>query len=140
MAFEKSILNNINQSQSELKQAVEITETVAKIGFDWPSADGVIGKIQEELAEVYHEIVTHGPSERMQDEIGDLLFAVCNLARHLNIDPQTALQSTNKKFSRRFNYIEKQVSIKNKLLTDCSLSELDELWNQAKHQEKQIKG
>ncbi len=137
MTLEKSILNDINQTQSELKQAVEITETVAKIGFDWPNADSVIGKIQEEVAEVYHEIVTHGPSERIQDEIGDLLFAVCNLARHLKVDPQAALQSTNQKFTHRFNYIENKVSSKNKTLSECSLSELDALWDEAKRLEKQ---
>jgi uncharacterized protein YabN with tetrapyrrole methylase and pyrophosphatase domain len=136
MEHTPSILSGVTEFESELQQAVAITATVAEVGFDWPNADGIIGKIQEELAEVYHEIVTHGPAERMQDEIGDLLFAVCNLARHLNIDPQLALQGTNQKFTRRFNYIEQQVSVKNKSLTECSLSELDELWNDAKQLEK----
>lgn len=136
MPQSKSILSNLNTNQPELNQAVEITATVAKIGFDWPNVQGVIDKIHEELNEVQHEISTQGSPERLQDEVGDLLFAVCNLARHLNVDPQHALQGTNNKFIQRFNYIEKQVSLKNKQLTECSLTELDLLWDQAKAQEK----
>jgi MazG family protein len=136
MSNENSILANINNNQSELQQAVEITKAVAKIGFDWPNVDGVIDKIHEEIAEVKHEISSNGSSDRLQDEVGDLLFAVCNLARHLNINPHSALASTNAKFIRRFQYIEQQVSFKNKTLSDYTLSELDAFWGQAKQQEK----
>jgi uncharacterized protein YabN with tetrapyrrole methylase and pyrophosphatase domain len=136
MNIQKSILEGTKNQESELQQAVEITQTVAKIGFDWPNVDGVIDKIHEEIAEVKHEINSNGSSVRLQDEIGDLLFAVCNLARHLNVNPQTALASTNAKFTRRFQYIEQQVFLKNKKFSDFSLSELDSFWVQAKQQEK----
>ncbi len=135
MSLPNSILQDVLTIDSELKQAVAITNTVSQVGFDWPNTDGVIDKIKEELAEVQHEINTQGSAERIQDEVGDLLFAVSNLARHLNIDPQQALQGTNQKFIRRFNYIENKVFQQNKRLTDYSLSELDQYWNEAKQLE-----
>ncbi len=135
MSQPNSILQDVLTIDSELKQAVAITNTVSQVGFDWPNTDGVIDKIKEELAEVQHEINTQGSAERIQDEVGDLLFAVSNLARHLNIDPQQALQGTNQKFIRRFNYIENKVFQQNKRLTDYSLSELDQYWNEAKQLE-----
>jgi len=136
MSIEKSILIDINNQGSELQQAVEITQAVAKIGFDWPTLDGVIDKIHEEIAEVKHEINNNGSPDRLQDEVGDLLFAICNLARHLNVNPHSALASTNAKFIRRFQYIERQVSLKHKKLSEYTLSELDAFWVQAKQQEK----
>jgi len=137
MSQAESVFKTMSAIDSELKQAVEITATVSKVGFDWPNVEGVISKIHEELDEVKHEINTQGSSECLHDEVGDLLFAVCNLARHLKVDPQQALTGTNQKFIRRFSHIEKQVFQLNKTLTDCSLSELDQFWDEAKQLEKQ---
>lgn len=127
-----SLLDKANESASTLNYAVELTQQASTIGFDWPDVEGVINKIHEELNEVQHEIQHGLIPDRLHDELGDLLFACTNLARHLNIDPDTALNSTNDKFKRRFKYIEQQISARNKTLADCDLVELDALWNEAK--------
>jgi ATP diphosphatase len=127
-----SLLDKANKSVATLNYAVELTQLAATIGFDWPDVEGVINKIHEELNEVQYEIDNGKITERLHDEIGDLLFACTNLARHLNIDPDSALESTNNKFKRRFEFIENQVLAQNKSLTDCSLDELDALWDKAK--------
>lgn len=127
-----SLLAKANKSATTLNYAVELTQLASSIGFDWPDVEGVIKKIHEELNEVQYEIDNGELAERLHDEIGDVLFACTNLARHLNIDPDTALQSTNNKFKRRFEFIENQVLAQKKLLTDCSLDELDALWVKAK--------
>lgn len=131
-----SLLDKANESASTLNYAVELTQQASTIGFDWPDVEGVINKIHEELNEVQHEIQHGLIPDRLHDELGDLLFACTNLARHLNIDPVAALSSTNDKFKRRFEYIEQQVSAQNKTLADCDLAELDALWDQAKLLEK----
>jgi nucleoside triphosphate diphosphatase len=127
-----SLLAKANKSATTLNYAVELTQLASSIGFDWPDVEGVIKKIHEELNEVQYEIDNGELAERLHDEIGDVLFACTNLARHLNIDPDSALQSTNNKFKRRFEFIENQVLAQQKLLTDCSLDELDALWDKAK--------
>lgn len=128
----KSLLANVAQSQTPLALSISIQQLAASVGFDWPEIEGVINKIHEELGEVQHEINNHAQPERLKDEIGDLLFACTNLARHLNIDPDNALLSTTDKFKHRFEFIEQQVLKQNKTLADCDLAELDALWNQAK--------
>jgi len=127
-----SLLAKANKSATTLNYAVELTQLASSIGFDWPDVEGVIKKIHEELNEVQYEIDNGELAERLHDEIGDVLFACTNLARHLNIDPDSALQSTNNKFKRRFEFIENQVLSQQKSLTDCSLDELDALWDKAK--------
>ena len=127
-----SLLDKADKATATLNYAVELTQLAATVGFDWPDVEGVINKIHEELNEVQYEIDNGKVAERLHDEIGDLLFACTNLARHLNIDPDSALQSTNNKFKRRFEFIENQVLAQNKSLTDCSLDELDALWDKAK--------
>jgi len=127
-----SLLAKANKSATTLNYAVELTQLASSIGFDWPDVEGVIKKIHEELNEVQYEIDNGELAERLHDEIGDVLFACTNLARHLNIDPDSALQSTNNKFKRRFEFIENQVLAQQKSLTDCSLDELDALWDKAK--------
>lgn len=132
MSKAKSLLDNAEDSSPTLSYSAELTRVASTIGFDWPDVGGVIDKIHEELNEVQYEINTGSSSSRLHDEIGDLLFACTNLARHLNVDPETALQSTNNKFKRRFEYIEQHVAAQNKTLSGCELAELDALWNQAK--------
>lgn len=114
-----------------LNYAVELQKTASGIGFDWPDIDGVIAKIHEELDEVATELDA-GNQQKLQEEIGDLLFAITNLARHVNIDPQLAIQQGNQKFIRRFNYIETQIETRGQTLQTATLAELDALWDEAK--------
>ncbi len=114
-----------------LLEALKITKRAAKVGFDWESADQVFAKIEEEIAEL-REANAPGDAGHVADEIGDLLFAVVNLARKLDVEPETALKKTNRKFRHRFKFIEDQLKAGNKSLDDSSLEEMDSLWNAAK--------
>ncbi|WP_292413358.1 MULTISPECIES: MazG nucleotide pyrophosphohydrolase domain-containing protein [unclassified Methylophaga] len=136
MSIDKSsLLASADKELPALQYAVELQKTAAQIGFDWPHIDGVIAKIHEELDEVAAELDDRDQT-KLQEEIGDLLFAITNLARHLNIDPQQAIQQCNQKFLRRFRYIETQIFKQQKTLKTASLDELDALWDEAKTIEK----
>jgi len=128
------LLDKADETQATLNYAVKLQLLAAQVGFDWPDINGVIDKINEELDEVIVE--THIPNnqDRLHDEIGDLLFACTNLARHLNIDPEQALRSGNQKFYRRFTALEQQLIQQNKTFEDTSLKQLDRLWEQVKQQ------
>lgn len=130
-----SLLNAADKQLPSLRYAVELQKTAASVGFDWPYIDGVIAKIHEELDEVAAELDDANP-EKLQEEIGDLLFAITNLARHLNVDPEQAIEQCNQKFLRRFQYIETQISQQGKSMQTASLDELDALWDEAKINEK----
>lgn len=130
-----SLLTSVNNKLPALHYAIELQKTAAKIGFDWPHVDGVIAKIHEELDEVIVEL-EDANTNKLQEEIGDLLFAITNLARHLCIDPEQAIQQCNEKFIRRFQYIETQILKQGKLLKKTSLEELDVLWEEAKEFER----
>ncbi len=133
----KSILEHIDSSQPQLSYAVELQNSVAKVGFDWDNTEGVISKVHEELNEVIDEIGIENNQQRLLDEIGDLLFVCSSLARHLHVDPQKAITHANQKFYRRFSQLE-QLAVKNKLdIKQCSLDELDGLWDEVKRLEKQ---
>jgi len=136
MSKPSSLLDKATEASPTLNYAVELTQLASTIGFDWPDVEGVISKIHEELNEVQYEIQNGQIPERLHDEIGDLLFACTNLARHLNVDPDSALNSTNAKFKRRFEFIEQQISAQHKTLAECDLAELDDLWDKAKLLEK----
>lgn len=131
-----SLLNAANKQLLSLHYAVELQKTAASIGFDWPNIEGVIAKIHEELDEVVAELDEADPM-KLQEEIGDLLFAITNLARHLDVDPEQAIQQCNQKFLRRFQFIETQINQQGKSLQAASLDELDALWDKAKLIEKQ---
>jgi ATP diphosphatase len=105
------------------------------VGFDWDSAPKVVEKIAEEAAEIAEAQKNGAPADRLQDEIGDLLFAVANLARHLGVDPETALRSTNSKFIRRFRHIEQALAQEDRTLAQASLEEMEALWQAAKANE-----
>ncbi len=128
------LLDKADETQATLNYAVKLQLLAAQVGFDWPDINGVIDKINEELDEVVVE--THIPNnqDRLHDEIGDLLFACTNLARHLNIDPEQALRSGTQKFYRRFTALEQQLIQQNKTFEDTSLKQLDRLWEQVKQQ------
>lgn len=116
-----------------LARAVKLQKRAARVGFDWDSMPPVFAKIREELAELEHEISSGGDASRVQDELGDVLFAVANLARKLGVDPEQALRGTNRKFERRFEYVESGLARHDKRPEDASLEEMDRLWEQAKH-------
>ena len=132
-----SVLDDIARALPALIRAEKLTKRAARVGFDWPTVAEVIAKIEEELGETAHEVAQDGSRERLEDEIGDLLFAVANLARKLEIDPEAALRGTNDKFIRRFNYIEAELRARGKSPMESNLDEMDALWNAAKNAEKE---
>ncbi|WP_445367887.1 nucleoside triphosphate pyrophosphohydrolase [Methylomonas sp. BW4-1] len=133
----ESVLAGVAQSLPALVQCEKIQNRAASHGFDWPDIEPVFDKVREELQEV-HEAWQSGDQAHIQEEIGDLLLVVVNLARHLKVNPEIALREATKKFTRRFNYIEKQVEASGRELRDCELAELDGLWDAAKRHLKQL--
>ncbi len=126
-----SILDDVPNSLPALVSGVKLQKKAGKVGFDWNNPKAVISKIREELGELETEIET-GTPDSCEGEIGDLLFAVANLARHLDIDPEFALRRTNKKFRSRFSYIETTLAKKGLDIRSVSLDEMEKLWNEAK--------
>lgn len=134
-SHEVGFLGGIPTALPALTRAQKLTAKAAKVGFDWPDVAQVIDKIHEELEEVKDASST-GSRDRIEDEIGDLLFSVTNLARHFGIDPETALRRTNAKFERRFGAIEDALKSQGRSLQDASLEEMEGLWVRAKLAER----
>ena len=118
-----------------LVKANRIQEKVRGVGFDWEFKEQVWDKVREELAELEVEVKA-GRVKEMEQEFGDLLFSIVNTARLYGIDPESALERTNQKFIRRFNYLEEQTLVKGKSLHDMNLAEMDVYWNEAKKFDK----
>ncbi|MDO6708013.1 nucleoside triphosphate pyrophosphohydrolase [Photobacterium sp. 1_MG-2023] len=134
---DNSILANIPKALPALSRADKIQKRCARYGFDWPTLGPVVEKVQEEIEEVMEEALQAVPNQdRIEEELGDLLFAVVNLTRHLNVKPETALQKANRKFERRFREVEQAVAEQGKSVEHCSLDELDAEWEQVKKREK----
>lgn len=127
-----SIMQDVPATFPALVRSAKLQKRAAQVGFDWPDKSPVIAKVKEELDEVQEAISNNAPVTSVEEEIGDLLFAVTNLARHMKIDAEQALQSANRKFIRRFTYIERELSAQNKKPSESNLEEMDELWNKAK--------
>ena len=127
----QSILDDVSTTLPQLAQAVKLQTKAGKVGFDWNDPLAVLEKIEEEISELRTEIKNENTAQ-IEGELGDLLFALANLARHMKIDPDTALRSTNMKFRKRFGYIEKSLSEAGKTLSEANLEEMDALWNEAK--------
>jgi MazG family protein len=125
-----SVLDDVPLTFPALMRAAKLGKRAARVGFDWPDWRGARAKVDEELAEL-DQAQGLGP-ERVSAEIGDLLFAVVNLARHLEVDPEAALRSSNARFSRRFRHVEEQVRRQGRSLQELDLEALDALWNAAK--------
>jgi MazG family protein len=132
------VLDGIPLALPALTRAVKLQKKAARVGFDWGAVEPVLAKIQEEIGEIRHEMVNHAPPERLADELGDVLFAVANLARHLKLDPEAALRGTNAKFERRFRRIEHWLAEEDRAPTDSTLAEMDVLWDRAKWEEKRL--
>jgi XTP/dITP diphosphohydrolase len=128
-----SILQGVPKSLPAMVKAYRIQEKVKQVGFEWEDIEDVWDKVEEELGELQVTIDDRESPERIADEFGDVIFALINYARYLKIDPEAALGNTNKKFMRRFKYIEDHAT---RPLVDLSLEEMDELWDKAKSLEK----
>lgn len=127
----KSVLEGVPKSLPALVKANRIQDKVAGVGFDWEHPEQVWEKLEEELGEFKHEVEV-GNQEKMEAEFGDVLFSMVNYARFLGINPENALEKTNKKFSKRFMYLESKAKENMKSLKDMSLQEMDVFWEQAK--------
>ena len=131
-----SVLDGVGASLSALEHAEEFQCRVAAVGFDWPQVDQVLEKIEEELAEIRQELELGAAHDRLEDEIGDLLFVCVNLARHLRVNPDAALHRANAKFARRFRGIEKLLHRDGRTPRESTLEEMDALWDQVKSEER----
>jgi XTP/dITP diphosphohydrolase len=127
----KSVLEGVPNSLPALVKANRIQEKVAGVGFDWEKPEQVFEKLQEELAEFQEEIKAND-IDKMEAEFGDVLFSMVNYARFLNISPENALERTNKKFIKRFQFLEMKAKEMNKSLKEMTLAEMDKFWEQAK--------
>lgn len=127
-------LDGVAKNLPALTRAVKLQKRAARVGFDWPQTTQVLDKIKEETAELVeaHETLPHA---KQVEEFGDLMFVMANLARHLKIDPEEALRTANRKFQRRFEYIEDTLEAEGKTPAQSDLAEMDALWDQAKRTE-----
>jgi ATP diphosphatase len=135
----EGFLGEAPSSLPALSRAVQLQSRASSVGFDWRDAAKVLEKIREETDEIEVALV-RGDRAEIEDEIGDLFFALANLARHLSIDPEQAVRGSNRKFVRRFNYIERCIVQDGRKLGEATLEEMDVLWDQAKAQEKTASG
>jgi XTP/dITP diphosphohydrolase len=128
----KSVLSGVAKGTPSLVKALRMQEKAAQVGFDWPTAKEVWNKVDEELAELKAEFNQPNNDQKIENELGDFLFALVNLARKHNINPDDALEKTNHKFLNRFQYIEEQAKLNQQQLKDMTLDEMDVYWNEAK--------
>ncbi|MEE4376601.1 MAG: nucleoside triphosphate pyrophosphohydrolase [Candidatus Competibacteraceae bacterium] len=126
------LLDDIPRTLPAVMRAMKLQRKAARVGFDWPAVAPVLDKVQEELTEIQCALNANEPSERVAEEVGDLLFACVNLARHLRVEPESALRTANHRFESRFRYIEAQLTALDRNPEQASLAELDALWEQAK--------
>ena len=131
----KHVLDGVTQGLPALLRAYKLQSKAAKVGFDWPDVKGVWDKVQEELAEL-QEALASGDRAAAENELGDVLFALVNYARHQKIEPEVALNGTNNRFAKRFAHVESCVEASGKAWQDFSLDELDQFWDEAKRLEK----
>lgn len=128
----RSVLSGVPNSLPAMIKAYRMQEKTAQVGFEWDRTEQVWEKVKEELDELHFEVIQNSSSDRIEEEFGDLLFSLINYARFIKVDPESALEKVNKKFKKRFEYIEANAP---KSLEDMTLEEMDLLWNDAKGQE-----
>ncbi len=127
----KTVLGGVPKSLPAMIKANRIQDKARAVGFDWDKREQIWDKVHEELEEL-REVIEEGDQEKIEDEFGDLFFSVINAARLYQVDPETALERTNKKFIKRFNYLEQQTLHKGKSLRDMNLDEMNVIWEKAK--------
>jgi XTP/dITP diphosphohydrolase len=128
----KSVLGGVPKGLPAMVKAMRIQEKARGVGFDWEKKEQVWEKVNEELHEFKHEVDSNAGPDKLEDEFGDILFALINYARFNEINPEDALERTNKKFIKRFQYLEQKIGEQGKKLSDCTLAEMDVFWNEAK--------
>ena len=127
----KSILEGVPKSLPALVKASRIQDKAASAGFDWDKSEQVFEKVQEEIEELHHEVKNQNQSN-IESEFGDVLFSLINYARFINVDPESALERTNKKFIKRFQFLEKEAKKEGKQLTEMTLAQMDVHWEKSK--------
>lgn len=130
-----SVLDGVNVALPAISRALKLQQRAARVGFDWDKPEDVFAKLREETGEMEMEIKA-GRADAMEDELGDMFFALVNLARLLKIDPERALRRTNQKFERRFHFIEKELAAQGSDPHQATLDEMESLWKEAKAQER----
>ncbi len=128
---EQGLLSGVPPTLPALLKASRLTEKAARVGFDWEKTDDVFAKIDEEIEEL-RDAVSAGDRTEIEHELGDLLFTIVNIARRLEINAEDALQSSNRKFTRRFEYVERRLRETGRNVADSDLAEMDALWDEAK--------
>lgn len=135
--FKAGHLGGIQRTQPALTEALKLQEQAARVGFDWSEAEPILDKIEEEIGEL-REALKAGRPEAVADELGDLIFALVNIGRHVNADPENALRGTNTKFRRRFNHIETSLHASGETLEAATLEQMEDLWQAAKAIEREL--
>jgi tetrapyrrole methylase family protein/MazG family protein len=135
-----SMLDSVSRSLPATMEAFQMTTKVSRVGFDWPDAASVLTKLEEEVGELKEAVAAGEGPTAVGEEIGDLLFVIVNLSRRLGVDPESALKAGNRKFRRRFRYVEERLRARGKRPADSSLEEMDGLWDEAKRQEGSAEG
>src|SRR6185436_9635489 len=138
-----SILDGVSTKAPALMEAHQISTKVARVGFDWKNVEEIFDKMHEEVDELRAAITTHletndeADHAHVREEIGDLLFVITNIARRLNVEPEAALKLSNRKFRRRFGYIEKKLHERSLKFDDTTIGDLEKLWQEAKRQNRE---
>ncbi|MEX2407671.1 MAG: nucleoside triphosphate pyrophosphohydrolase, partial [Rhodovibrionaceae bacterium] len=133
---ERSALDGVSAGLPALLRAMKLQKRAARVGFDWPETAQIFLKIEEELTELKEELSSDAEQDRLEDELGDLFFVLVNLARRLEVDPETALRRCNRKFERRFRSLERGLTDTGQSLAEASLDEMEAGWQAAKQEEK----
>lgn len=130
----ENFLDDISSYMPAILRAKKLQKRASSVGFDWNDKNKVFSKLEEEFEELRQVVLERNSCmERIEEELGDVMFCCVNLARHCNIDPELTLRKCNDKFVKRFNYIENTLKSKNKTLSNATLEQMDELWEEAKH-------
>jgi ATP diphosphatase len=135
--FKAGYLGAVHRAQPALMEALKLQERAARVGFDWSEPAPILDKIEEEVAEL-REALAAGQPDKVADELGDLIFAVVNIGRHVKADPEMALRGTNTKFRRRFRHIETELDASGETLEAATLARMEDLWQAAKGIERQL--
>ncbi len=131
----ESVLDGVPKHVPPLHRAYQLQKRAARVGFDWPDISDVYDKLNEEVAE-FKEAIESGNREHVLEELGDIVFSVVNLARFVKVDPAFALERTNAKFERRFRVVEEEIESNGRKMKDCTLAEMDEIWNRLRTEDK----